>query len=159
VAAWRRSTTAREAKAADTRRGNPEGSSNTVDRIMETLRQDGRAGDPWAFRHASGAWSCEAPAAYAGLGIEAAIGADLVAAGRGWYFYGASISAGYHSVVVGVHCTGAARKLYWLDQFSDGLQSRRGGYATGTTEVTLKLDATITKIGTNRTRLWPLYKA
>jgi hypothetical protein len=150
----------REAQAADKKRGAAEGASNTVDRIMDTLRQDGRAGDPWVFKYTkSGSWECETPAALKGLGVEAAIGADLVAAGKGWYFYGASASAGYHSVVVGVHCTGTARKLYWLDQFSDGLQSRRSGYATGTTEVTLKLDATLASVGTDRTRLWPLYVA
>ena len=38
-----------------------------------------------------------------------------------WFAYGLSIMDGYHSVLLLVDRTGAEAKIYWLDQFSSGL--------------------------------------
>jgi hypothetical protein len=152
---WR--TVYRTAKKLDSAKGRPEGSSNSVDLIMETLQKHGRAGDPWEFRFKAKKWSCESPKEFLGKGVEEAIGQRLNGDPEGWYFYGASVSGGYHSVVLGAHKQGAVRKIYWLDQFSKGLKNRRSGYATPSTDVTGRLDNSLIKVGTNRTKLWPLY--
>jgi len=57
-----------------------------------------------------------------------------------WYAYGLSIMDGYHSVLLLVDRTGASGRIYWLDQFSTGLD----------TDVTATLDAEIT----SRTQRW-----
>jgi V8-like Glu-specific endopeptidase len=57
-----------------------------------------------------------------------------------WYAYGLSIMDGYHSVLLLVDRTAAAGRIYWLDQFSSGLD----------TDVTTTLDAEIT----GRTQRW-----
>jgi hypothetical protein len=149
----------RTARRRERRKGKSEGFYNTVDLIMELLQDAGRAGDPWVFRHTKGAWSCEEPKDYAGKGVEEAIKLSLVAAKDGWFFFGASVSGGYHSVILGVKVKDGARTIYWLDQFSKGLDGRRSGYATGRTEVTGTLDTTLAAVGKARTRLWPLYVA
>jgi hypothetical protein len=38
-----------------------------------------------------------------------------------WFAFGMSILDGYHSVLLLVDHTAAAAKMYWLDQFSGGL--------------------------------------
>jgi hypothetical protein len=38
-----------------------------------------------------------------------------------WYAYGLSIMDGYHSVLLLVDATTTAKKIYWLDQFSAGI--------------------------------------
>jgi hypothetical protein len=38
-----------------------------------------------------------------------------------WFAFGLSIMAGYHSVLLLVNHTSAGAKIYWLDQFSNGL--------------------------------------
>jgi hypothetical protein len=38
-----------------------------------------------------------------------------------WYAYGMSIMDGYHSVLLLVDRTGGAKTIYWLDQFSGGI--------------------------------------
>ena len=38
-----------------------------------------------------------------------------------WYAFGMSIMDGYHSVLLLVDKTGSAGKIYWLDQFSSGI--------------------------------------
>ena len=80
-----------------------------------------------------------------------------------WFAFGLSIMDGYHSVLLLVDQTAANAKIYWLDQFSQGV----------TDDVTSSLDQRITDRtqvywqevmhekgkGYNTTiRLWPLRK-
>lgn len=124
---------------------------------MEMLHAQGRAGDPWKFRFKNKRWQCETPPAFAGKSIEEAILESVRTSPFGWYFYGASISGAYHSLVIGVDHRVSERKVYWLDQFSNGLTRRRNAYATASVEVSGRLDQAVAKVGTNPTRLWPLY--
>src|SRR5262245_35580528 len=63
----------RSALKTDRAKGQREGTSNTVDLIMETLRADGLAADPWEFRYKSSKWHCVSPQEFAGSGVEYAI--------------------------------------------------------------------------------------
>lgn len=78
-----------------------------------------------------------------------------------WYAFGLSVMDGYHSVLLLVDKTGTEGKIYWLDQFSAGIND----------DVTTTLDDRITtktqtfwqivkdekKIGSNTmVRIWPL---
>jgi hypothetical protein len=57
-----------------------------------------------------------------------------------WFAFGLSIMDGYHSVLLLVNRTAAGAKIYWLDQFSQGV----------TDDVTSSLDQRIT----DRTQAW-----
>jgi len=57
-----------------------------------------------------------------------------------WFAYGMSVMDGYHSVLLVVDRRAAAGKIYWLDQFSGGLD----------TEVTVSLDQRLT----DKTQAW-----
>jgi V8-like Glu-specific endopeptidase len=57
-----------------------------------------------------------------------------------WYAYGMSIMDGYHSVLLLVDHTTSDKKIYWLDQFSSGIDD----------DVTLDLDQRLT----NKTQAW-----
>jgi hypothetical protein len=147
----------KEAQKIDRGNGQPEGSSNTIDLVFESLRKDGRADDAWAFRYKEQKWQCESPAKFSGQSVEEAIARSLLGEPHGWYFFGVSVSAGYHSVVLAVHHQSTGRKVFWLDQFATGCKnSRRGGYATASGDVTGKVGQVLAKVGTKRTKLWPL---
>jgi hypothetical protein len=146
------------AKDSDTEAGRSEGSSNTVDMIFEMMRQDGYADDPWEFRFKDGRWQCNSPEDFAGLSVKGAIARSLTGQRKGWYFFGASASEAYHSLVLAVEHQDRGQKIYWFDQFSDGhLEPRQGSFATGTTDVTNNLDNALARVkGQNPTKLWPL---
>jgi hypothetical protein len=57
-----------------------------------------------------------------------------------WFAYGMSVMDGYHSVLLLVDRRAAAGKIYWLDQFSGGLD----------TDVTDSLDQRLT----DKTQAW-----
>jgi hypothetical protein len=153
---WRR--VYREAKRADTKSGLPEGTSNSVNRIMEILQTDGRAGEPWVFSLKAKKRQCTSPVDFRGLGVKDTIRNDLGPKINGWYyFYGISASSGYHSVGLEVDNTTANRKIYWLDQFTKNLSERRTGYLTATPDVTNNLDQVLLQVGEDQTRIWPLY--
>jgi hypothetical protein len=80
-----------------------------------------------------------------------------------WFAFGLSIMDGYHSVLLVVDRTGSDARIYWLDQFSNGVND----------DVTASLDQRITdktqgwwqavmdekRKGYNTTiRIWPLRK-
>lgn len=153
---WRR--VYREAAAADKRRGQPEGTSNSVDRIMETLQSDGRADEPWVFSLRAKKWQCTSPAAFRGAEVKEAIRWDLAPKINGWYyFYGISASCGYHSVALEVDNTTETRRIYWLDQFTKSLSERRIGYVTATPDVTNTVDQVLLQVGEDQTTIWPLF--
>lgn len=146
----------RKSVKLDKARKKPSGTHNSVDLIMSLLQSHGLTEDPWVFRYKKKKFQCIVPKDYAGKGVEEAINENLKNAKEGWYFFGASVSGGYHSVVLGIKKSAAGIKIYWLDQFSKGLENRRNNYATSKTEVTGKLDKALRKVGKNRVKLWPL---
>jgi LysM domain len=125
----------------------PERAFNTIDRVWETLRKDGKAGDPLKFKHKNNKWD---PL------IETTVLDTVKDNPNGWYFFGVSASGASHSAMVAVDKTQSPAKLYWLDQSSEGFDARSSSYATNTTDVTGKLDKTVSNVGTNETQMWPL---
>lgn len=135
------------------------GKMNSVDLVMELLEDKGKAGSPWKFRSTGGKWKCVSPDKYKGKGVEEAIVESLKILLPSWFFFGLSASDGYHSVIVAVEKKQAGSTIYWLDQFTQAFdKTPRRVFATASTDVTHKLDQTITKIGKMPTRVWPLYK-
>jgi hypothetical protein len=53
---------------------------------------------------------------------------------EGWYGFGLSIMDGYHSVLLLVQRTGTGARIYWMDQFSTGIND----------DVTISLDERVT---------------
>jgi hypothetical protein len=79
----------------------------------------------------------------------------------GWYGFALSIMDGYHSVLLLIHRTASGAQIYWLDQFSTGINDD----VTNTVDerVTAKTTAwwqavyNSKKVGYNTTvRLWRL---
>jgi hypothetical protein len=147
----------KDAAAYDKSHHNAEGTSNSVDKIMEGLKKDGRAGEPWTFSLKKKKWHCISPAGFKDKGVAECINQDLNKAANAWYFYGISASCGYHSVALAVDNTSTPRTIYWLDQNSNGLSERRAGGFTATTDVTATLDQILLGVGENQTTMWPLY--
>jgi hypothetical protein len=139
-----------EAAALDKKTKSADGTHNTIDRVFQTMQHDGTAGAPMSFNAKNGNWN---------PGIEKTL-TDLTKGSHDWQFFGVSASAGHHSGIIAADNTGASPKFYWMDQYSKGFGERRPGYGIADkTEVTGKLDETVSKIGPNRTKIWPLYNA
>lgn len=135
------------------------GKSNNVDLVMELLQDKGKAHAPWSFQFRGSKWQCESPDKFKGKEIEDSMTESTRILLPSWFFFGVSVSAGYHSLIVAVEKKAAGSTVYWLDQFTRAFdKQRRRSYATATVDVTNRLDQTITNVGTNRTRVWPLYK-
>ncbi|HEY7269445.1 MAG TPA: hypothetical protein VH951_06430, partial [Dehalococcoidia bacterium] len=119
--------------------------TNDVDRIMETLRQHSMAGDKKVIRYSQrrDAWEPS---------VEKTV-LDMVSSEYpGWYFFGLSVSGGWHSVILAADNTEGKPRIYWMDQFSKGF----------TNEVTGKLDNKMKEIwleptyGFTDSTVWPL---
>lgn len=135
------------------------GKSNSVDLVMDILQEKGKAGNPWAFRFRGRKWQCQEPDRYTGKGVEEAMIESIKILFPSWFFFGVSVSGGYHSLIVAIQKKEAGSTVYWLDQFTRAFdKSRRRSYATASVDVTNRLDQTITKVGTNPTQVWPLFK-
>lgn len=119
--------------------------TNSVDRIMETLRSQGRAGSAKASRYdrRQNTW---APT------VESQVMDLIVPSIPGWFFFGLSISGAYHTVTLAVDTTSGTPKVFWLDQFTRGF----------TKEVTGNLDAKMQEswlqpsYGFTTSKVWPI---
>lgn len=88
--------------------------TNHMDRIMETVRARGMAGPETrlVYRAAANTWQPDPEATVLGM-----THSDI----SGWYFFGLSLHAAYHSVILAVDKTDPANpRIYWMDQFSRG---------------------------------------
>jgi len=91
--------------------------TNHMNRIMETLRARGMAGPETRLVHqgASGTWQPDPEATVLGMTRP-----DVA----GWYFFGLSLHAAYHSVILAVDRSDPADpRIYWMDQFSRGFDN------------------------------------
>jgi|LGVF01.1.fsa_nt_gb hypothetical protein len=85
-----------------------------MDRIMETVRARGMAGPETQLVHqaASNAWQPDPEATVLGMTHPSI---------AGWYFFGLSLHAAFHSVILAVDKTDPANpRIYWMDQHSHG---------------------------------------
>jgi hypothetical protein len=119
--------------------------TNNVDRIMETLREHSLAGEkvPVKYNLTRKVWDPT---------VEKTV-LDMVSPDYpGWYFFGLSVSGGWHSVILAVDNSEGSPKIYWMDQYSKGF----------TNEVTGKLDQKMKEswlepyYGFTNSIVWPL---
>jgi hypothetical protein len=89
--------------------------TNHMDRIMETVRARGLAGTEARLvyrRPPADTWEPDPAATVLGM-----TQSDVA----GWYFFGLSLHAAYHSVILAVDKSDPADpRIYWMDQFSRG---------------------------------------
>ena len=119
--------------------------TNSVDRVMRTLRKHGRAGGEMVFKYKRRArtWAPDPTSAVLG-----AVSTDL----PGWYFFGLSISGAYHTVTLAVDTTEGSARIYWMDQFTRGFTKE----VTGSLVAEMKEDWLRPSYGFTTTRIWPI---
>ncbi len=95
--------------------------TNHMNRIMETVRARGSAGPEMqlVYRRRRDTWEPDPEATVLGM-IDPTV--------PGWYFFGLSLDAAYHSVILAVDNTDAAGpRIYWMDQHSRGFDDEVTG--------------------------------
>ena len=95
--------------------------TNHMDRIMETVRARGMAGPETrlVYQAAANAWQPNPETTVLGMTHPGV---------AGWYFFGLSLHAAYHSVILAVDTTDTANaRIYWMDQFSRGFTNEVTG--------------------------------
>jgi hypothetical protein len=72
----------------------------------------------------------------------------------GWYFFGFSLHAAYHSVILAVDKTDLANpRIYWMDQFSRGFSDDVSG------KLPQKMKSFEPSYGFSPTKLWQMMPA
>jgi hypothetical protein len=95
--------------------------TNHMDRIMETVRARGMAGPETrlVYQRVSNTWQPDPQATVLSMTHPSV---------AGWYFFGLSLHAAYHSVILAVDKTDPANpSIYWMDQFSRGFTNNVTG--------------------------------
>ena len=95
--------------------------TNHMNRIMETVRARGSAGreTQLVYRRGRDTWEPDPEATVLGM-IDPTV--------PGWYFFGLSLHAAYHSVILAVDNTDAAGpRIFWMDQHSRGFDNEVTG--------------------------------
>jgi hypothetical protein len=119
--------------------------TNDVDRIIETLRQHSMAGQKvlikYSLRHK--AWKPSVESTVLGM-----VSPDY----PGWYFFGLSVSGGYHSVILVVDNSEGTPRIYWMDQYSKGFTNE----VTGKLDKEMKVDWLEPSYGFTDSTVWPL---
>jgi hypothetical protein len=94
------------------------GIPNDVDLIMETLRRSGKAGEKVVVRFRFNEKTKKATWVPS---VEKTVLEMIKPEFPGWYFFGLSLSGGYHSVILAVdNSDGRTAQIYWMDQYSRG---------------------------------------
>jgi hypothetical protein len=119
--------------------------TNNVDRIMETLRQHSMAGEKVAVRYSARhkAWEPS---------VEQTVLRMVSPDYPGWYFFGLSVSGGYHSVILAVDNTEGLPRIYWMDQYSKGFSNE----VTGKLDRKMREDWLEPGYGFTDSTVWPL---
>ena len=117
--------------------------NRSVDAMMAMLQKDGMAGEPVTFNFKNGRYT-PSP--------EEEVLKMFDPKQEGVYFYGVSVSKGFHTVILAVDNTPQPDgqppppRILWLDQGSKGMEK----------DVTGRLDRQLVQSGTNATKIWPL---
>jgi len=86
-----------------------------MDRLMHVAWKTGKAGREIKINYNSGKWNPDPKK----ILLDAA-----KKSGKGWLFYGFSMHAAYHSVMLAVDNTDPSNvKIYFMDQFSQGFSN------------------------------------
>ena len=119
-------------------------SPNCVDLIMETMTKLGKAGEAVTVKYDTRKEKWKPSPESVVLGM---IKPDF----QGWYFFGMSLSGGYHSVILAVdNSQGGEPQIYWMDQYSKGFKNN----VTKTLQKEMKDFKP--SYGYSDTRIWPL---
>jgi hypothetical protein len=115
--------------------------ANSVDLILKVMRDQGKAGPKiaLAYNRRTKSWNPT---------LESTVLANVDPA-PGWYFFGLSVSGGYHSVTLVVdNARASGARIYWMDQYTRGF----------TKDVTGRLDRELKdyepSYGFTETRVW-----
>ena len=119
--------------------------TNDVDRIMETLRQHSIASERVPVRYSSHHKAWEPSVEKTMLNM---VSPDY----PGWYFFGLSVSGGYHSVILAVDNSEGQPRIYWMDQFSKGFTNE----VTGKLDKEMKVSWLEPSYGFTDSTVWPL---
>ena len=118
--------------------------TNSVDRIMETLRSQGKAGEKVTIKYQRRT-KAFIPS------LETTVLGMIKLEYLGWYFFGLSVSGGTHSVILAVdNSQGGAPQIYWMDQRRDTRGFTKN--VTGKLDKELKEEAYLYRDH----RVWPL---
>ena len=119
--------------------------TNDVDRIMETVRQHSMAGQKIVVKYSARhkAWQPSVENA-----VQNMVSPDY----PGWYFFGLSVSGGYHSVILAVDNSEGIPRIYWMDQYSKGFTKE----VTGKLDKEMQADWLEPSYGFTDSTVWPL---
>lgn len=148
---WHRSFF-RKSRQKEKRRKLKEGRLNTIDRVFADLADEGILFEAKSFRPKRDSWKSDE-----GLQIESVEASLVDQVSRlpdGSHFFGAAVSGAIHSIIIRVHKLEDSYNVYWMDQFSKGYDEVRKSTFTDRPDVTRKLDATLRKLGSDKTTIW-----
>ena len=119
--------------------------TNSVDRVMRTMRSQGRAGDEMVmqYKRREKKWEPDPETE-----LLSKVSTDF----PGWYFFGLSVSGAYHTVTLVVDTTGGTPVVWWMDQFTRGFTKN----VTGKLSEKMQEDWLKPSYGFATTRIWPI---
>jgi hypothetical protein len=121
--------------------------TNHMDRIMETVRSRGKAGPEIKLTYSARTktWDPDPQATVLSMTHTTV---------SGWYFFGLSLHAAYHSVILAVDKTDPGNpQLYWMDQFSKGFTDNVTG------KLPKKMKSFEPSYGFSPSKLWQIIPA
>ena len=122
--------------------------TNDVDRIMETMRMHGKAGPEIVIKYSAraGKWVPK---------VEETVLGMVKPEFPGWYFFGLSVSGGWHSVILAVdNSQGGSPQVFWMDQYARGFTAANN--KTGKVDAYMKEDWLHPTYDFTDSRVWPL---
>jgi len=122
--------------------------TNNVDRIMETMRMHGKTGPEIVIKYSArvGRWVPK---------VEDAVLGMVKPEYPGWYFFGLSVSGGWHSVILAVdNSQGGPAQVYWMDQYARGFTAANN--KTGRVDTHMKEEWLHPTYDFTDSRVWPL---
>lgn len=120
---------------------------NSVDLILEVMQKRASAGPRTVldYKRRQGKWEPDPETTVLGM-----VDPEF----PGWYFFGLSVSGGYHSVILAVDTfSSSTPQIYWMDQFAKGFKKKVTG------KLAKKMKEYEPGYGYTDSRVWPLIPA
>ena len=120
---------------------------NSVDLILEVMQKRASAGPRTVldYKRRKGKWEPDP---------EATVLSMVNPEFPGWYFFGLSVSGGYHSVILAVDTFSSSNpQIYWMDQYAKGFKKNVTG------KLAKKMKDYEPSYGYTDSRVWPLIPA
>lgn len=135
-------------------RGISEEGLNTIDRVFSALESEGVAEEWMAFERIDGGWALRE--SHASVSVEGELLARVGSLPDGFHVFGVSAAGGYHSLLLAVRQLSFDARVYWMDQYSDGIHRSRPGGFVASPDVTGRLDTELLQLPRGRTQVWRL---